>query len=93
MGCRRSAALLFSRGASVGAFDDATAILSRRLWPGTPSNVLAAPCFVLSPSGSDFLLSTGVGRGWPNLNDAALVILGAIVGAAVDATAIVLARL
>jgi hypothetical protein len=35
----RSAALLFVLGATVGAFVLATEIVSRRLWPGTPSKV------------------------------------------------------
>lgn len=73
-----NAALLFNLGATVGAFTLETAMLSRLLCPGTPSNVLSF----------DFTLGlVGVVTGaCPSLNAAAFVILGATVGGAVDAT-------
>lgn len=56
------------------------------LCPGTPSNV-----FVATPT--DSLLLGGVEGSNPSLNDAARVILGTILGAAVDTTGIVSERL
>ena len=104
-----NAALLFSLGATVGAFTLATAKLSLLLCPGTPSNILSfifstlslavLPCpgLPLSLSSSVKLLFLCPGGGFagvvPNLKLAALVIRGAIVGAAVDATVIVSLRL
>jgi len=44
----RKAALLFDLGANVGAFTLATAIDSRRLWPGTPSKRPVVPCLEFS---------------------------------------------
>jgi hypothetical protein len=84
----RREALLFSLGAIVGAFDDATAMDSRRLWPGTPSKVL----FATSAELIDLLLICGSGC-IPSRSDAARVMRGAIVGAAVEATAMTPARL
>ena len=72
----------------MGAFDDATAMLSRLLCPGTPSNVFTWPSAV-----SDRDRTTAGAGVCPSLSDAARVIRGAIVGAAVDATEIVLVRL
>lgn len=63
-------------------------MLSLLLCPGMPSNVFACPSVV-----NDFDLTTAGAGVCPNLKEAALVIRGAIVGAAVDATAIVLERL
>jgi hypothetical protein len=91
--CCLSAALLFSLGATEGALDDATAMLSRLLCPGTPSNVLVAPCFPFSSSVKLLLIITGGGPACPNRKLAARDILGAIIGAAVDATEMVEARL
>jgi len=83
----RSAALLFSRGATVGAWTDATEMVSLRLWPGTPSNVcLSVPSVAL-------VLLTGAGGGRPSRRAVARVMRGAMVGAAVDATAMLSARL
>lgn len=85
--CARNAALLFSLGATEGAFTLATAIDSRLLCPGTPSNELPFP-FVLK------LGRTRAGSaGLPCLNDAARVIRGANSGGAVEATWIVEERL
>ena len=91
--CALNAALLFNLGATVGAFTDATAILSLLLCPGTPSKVLAGPCLVCSPFADILFLIAGGGGAWPSLNDAARLIRGAMIGAAVDATAMVLERL
>lgn len=58
-------ALLLSRGAIVGALVLATEKLSRRLCPGTPSNVFFFPVSVSSPSASFALVSepfVGVAR-------------------------------
>jgi hypothetical protein len=87
-----NAALLFDLGVIIGALVDATENVSLRLWPGTPSNVR----FIFSSSVTVRLTDIGDGsdaRPPLILSAAAFVILGAIVGAAVDATAIVSARL
>jgi len=85
--CARKAALLFNLGATVGAPTDATEMVSLRLCPGTPSNVLRAESAVAG------LLTTAGGGCWPSLNAAARVMRGATTGAAVEATAIVSDRL
>lgn len=82
-----SAALLFSLGATEGGRVLATWIDSLLLCPGTPSKV-AFTSATLAIEG--LLLSSGL---IPSLSEAARVILGAIVGAAVDATLIVSERL
>ena len=82
-----SAALLFSLGATVGGRVLATAMLSRLLCPGTPSNV-AFCCAALAMLGR--FLSSGL---IPSRRDAARVMRGATVGGAVDATWIVSERL
>lgn len=85
----RRVALLFDLGAMVGAVaSDATEIVSLLLCPGTPSK----PSLALFSEPVDGLRSV-VGGLIPNLSAAALVILGAIAGAAVDATEMVSARL
>lgn len=79
----RSVALRLVRGATEGGLVLATAIDSRRLWPGTPSNVSeegAAPAVDGRP------LGFAVGTACPILRAAALVILGATTGGAVEAT-------
>jgi len=94
--CALNAADLFSLGATTGALTDATDIVSLRLCPGTPSNVslAAAPLVLLPKLKIVGLCLAGVGAGcWPSLNAAARVIRGATAGGAVDATAIVSARL
>lgn len=93
----RNSALLFNRGATVGGATLATLIVSRRLCPGTPSNVVPFARAALEVP----LLDVGRGRGragsgaLPPLmrSDAARVMRGATVGGAVDATWIVLERL
>ena len=82
-----NAALLFNLGATVGGRVLATAIVSLLLCPGTPANV-AFTSAALARAG--FFFSSGL---IPSLREAARVILGAIVGAAVDATVIVSERL
>jgi hypothetical protein len=89
----RKAALLFDLGANVGAFALATAIDSRRLCPGTPSKRLVVPFLEFSWFVNALFLITGIGGACPSLRDAARVIRGAIIGGAVDATAMVLIRL
>jgi hypothetical protein len=84
----RRAALLFSLGATVGALVDATGMLSLLLWPGTPSNVFKLGAAGLSDL-TDFIGAGGGTAPLPILREAALVIRGAIAGAAVDATEIV----
>jgi len=59
--CALNAALLFSLGARVGAFTDATAKLSLLLCPGTPSKVLTGPCLVCSSFVKALLLIKGGG--------------------------------
>jgi len=86
----RNSALLFDLGANVGALTLATAIDSRRLWPGTPSK---RPLEEFSWLVNALLLITWVGGACPSLRDAARVIRGAMVGGAVDATAMVFVRL
>lgn len=87
----RNAALLLSRGAIVGALVDETGMESRLLCPGTPSNVPVPGDWVLSDFTGRVL--TGVTGVWPRRNEAARVIRGAIVGAAVEATDMVPERL
>lgn len=85
----RRAALLFRRGATVGAPTEATEIVSRRLCPGTPSKV----CLLSDPPSDGSRRLTGAGGGSPSLRAVARVMRGAMVGAAVDATAMLSARL
>lgn len=59
--CALNAALLFNLGATVGAFTDATAILSLLLCPGTPSKVRTGPCLVYSSFVNALFLITGGG--------------------------------
>lgn len=91
----RNAALLFDLGATVGAFTLATAIDSRRLCPGTPSKISVVTFwFFLSFVVKALFLTTGGGAvSCPSLKLAARVIRGAMVGGAVEATAMVLDRL
>lgn len=82
--CCRREELRFGLGATTGASVEETAILSRRLCPGTPSKVKFCPF-----AAGGF----GVARGFsgnltPCLRAADLVMRGAITGGAVDATAI-----
>lgn len=81
--------LLFALGDIVGLCTLATAIVSRRLCPGTPSNVPLS----LSEIERRIPRAGVVGGATPSLSAAARVIRGAIVGAAVDATEIVVERL
>lgn len=69
----------------MGAATEATVMLSRRLCPGTPSNV----CFSELSEG----FRTGAGGVIPRRSEAARVMRGAMVGAAVLATAMLSARL
>jgi len=83
-----NAELLFNLGTIAGGLVDMTEIVSLLLCPGTPSNV-----FVFSSSVAARRTGDGEGVIRPSLNEAALVIRGAIVGGAVDATVIVSERL
>jgi len=70
--------------ATIRSFTLATTIIPRLLWPGTPSNVVFLS-FVRNHC------RRGMGCGArPRRREAAFVILGAIVGAAVEATVIML---
>jgi len=89
----RNAALLFDLGANVGAFTLATAIDSRRLCPGTPSKRPVVPFLEFSWFVNALFLITWGGGACPSLRDAARVIRGAMIGGAVDATAMELIRL
>jgi len=84
----RKEALLFNLGATVGANTEATDIVSLRLCPGTPSKVF----LVFLELAILFVVGVGAAS-FPSLNAAARVIRGAITGAAVDATAMLSARL
>lgn len=90
--CCRRAALRFVRGATAGGFVLGTAMDSRRLCPGTPSNPGALGFAGESPFAvvGRFGFSGGF---WPRRSDAARVMRGATTGGAVLATAIVSARL
>lgn len=84
----RKVALLFSLGSIVGALTDGTDMDSLRLWPGTPSKVFFAKSSEL------IVLLLDCGSSWiPSLSAAARVMRGAIAGAAVEATAMLPARL
>lgn len=98
----RRLALRFVRGGTVGGFVLETGIDSRRLCPGTPSNValLAVVSFALAtvPFGFPFAAGTMLFRGdsadfCPIRNDAARVMRGANTGGAVLATVMVSERL
>src|ERR1700722_11977596 len=97
----RKSALLFVRGITVGgSFTLATAMVSRRLCPGTPSNVFEGSETFFTGEKTALIDARIFGFGFAAAalsfeirNDAALVIRGAIAGAAVDATAIVSLRL
>lgn len=83
-----NAALLFNLGPTVGGLVLCTENVSLRLCPGTPSNVS------LFSELAELTALTNFGGGLiPCLSAAAFVIRGAIAGAAVDATAIVVDRL
>lgn len=100
-----NAALLFNLGATVGGLTLATLIVSRLLWPGTPSNVaLAFSVFSAADTTSSvterFLIAGATGlapfaaaASLAIRNEAALVMRGAIAGGATDATAMVSLRL
>lgn len=91
--CARNDEVLFVLGAREGRLvSEGTLIVSRLLWPGTPSKMAAV--FGLVPlvvGGGVFLGASG--SGIPSLNEAALVMRGLIAGAFVEATWIVSVRL
>lgn len=91
--CARNDEVLFVLGAKEGRLlSEGTLIVSRLLWPGTPSKIAAVFGFVpLAVGGVVFLGASG--SGIPSLNEAALVMRGLIAGAFVEATWIVSVRL
>ena len=84
--CARNDEVLFVLGAREGRLaSEGTLIVSRLLWPGTPSKMAAVFGFVpLVVGGVVFLGVSGIGT--PSLNEAALVMRGLIAGAFVEAT-------
>ena len=88
--CARSIALRLSLGATVGVPVLATLIVSRRLCPGTPSNVFLRFSSTAGRRSTGFSFS---GSLIPSRKAAAFVMRGATAGAAVLATWMVLERL
>ena len=89
----RRAALLLSRGATVGALTDGTVMVSLRLCPGTPSKIAGFEAVGLPTITLEGLRFAGVGAGCPMRNAAARVMRGATAGGAVEATGMVPERL
>lgn len=84
--CARNDEVLFVLGAREGRLaSEGTLIVSRLLWPGTPSKMAAVFGFIPLVAGGVVLLGAS-GSGTPSLNEAALVMRGLIAGAFVEAT-------
>jgi hypothetical protein len=87
----RSDAALLRRGATAGARVLATVILSRRLWPGTPSNIFFWASVGVRALEGDFFEGDG-STGMPIRKLAARDIRGVSLGGAVLATSIFVVR-